>query len=87
MAALVLLDLSATFHVTGLSILISCLEFVVRIEHSTEEYMTIKRGDNIDEAVHAIEDCQADIRTWMDYKFLKLSRDKTKLIVFTSKQC
>ena len=40
----------------------------------------------MDEAVHAMEDCLADISTWMENNLLKLNQNKTEIIVFSSKQ-
>ena len=48
--------------------------------------MRLKQGDNRDEAGHAVEDCLADISTWMENNLLKLYQNKTELIVFSSKQ-
>ena len=36
---------------------------------NTQVYMTFKRGDNMDEAVHATEDCLLDVSTWMEKSF------------------
>ena len=48
--------------------------------------MTLKRGDNMDETVRAIEDCLADISTWTENNLLKRNHNKTELLVFSSKQ-
>ena len=42
----------------------------------TQVYMTLKQEDNMDEAVHATEDCLADISTWME---TKVNQAKTEL--------
>ena len=41
--------------------------------------MALKLGDNMDEVAHAIEDCQADISTWMENNLLKLNQNKPEL--------
>ena len=48
----------------------------------SQVYMILKIGDNMDEVVHATEDCLADISTWMANNLLKLNQNKTELIVF-----
>ena len=40
----------------------------------------------MDEAVHATEDCLADISTCMENNLQKLNQNKTELIVFSSMQ-
>ena len=40
----------------------------------------------MDEAVHAMEDCLADISTGMENNLLKLNQNKIELTVFSSKQ-
>ena len=52
----------------------------------SQVYMKLKRADNMDEAVHAMEDCLADISTWIVNNLLKLNQNKTELTVFSSKQ-
>ncbi len=42
----------------------------------TQVYITLKRGDSMDEVVHAMEDCLADISTWMVNNLLKLNQNK-----------
>ena len=50
------------------------------------KYTTLKRWNNMDEAVHGTEDYLADVSTWMENNLLKSNRNKTELIVFSSKQ-
>ena len=40
----------------------------------------------MDEVFHAIEDCLADISTWMENNLLKLNQNRTELIVLSSCQ-
>ena len=48
--------------------------------------MILKRLDNTDEALHAFEDCLADISTWRENNLLKLNQNKTQLKVYSFKQ-
>jgi len=52
----------------------------------TQVYMTLKPCDKWDDISSSIEACFAVISTWMNNNMLKLNKDKTKLIVFSSKQ-
>ena len=42
----------------------------------TQECMTLKRGDYVDDAVLPVEACQADISTWIENNLLSLIRLK-----------
>ena len=52
----------------------------------TQVYMTLKSCDKWDDISSSIEACIADISTWMNSNMLKLNKDKTEFIVFSSKQ-
>jgi len=49
-------------------------------------YLTFKPCDKWDDISSSIEACIADINTWMNSNMLKLNKDKTEFIVFSSKQ-
>ena len=53
--------------------------------NDTRVYMTLKPCDKWDVS-SSIEACIADIRTWMNNNMLKLNKDKTQSIVFSTKQ-
>jgi len=48
----------------------------------TQVYMTLKCCDKWDDISSSIEDCIADISTWMNSNMLKLNKDKTDFSVF-----
>jgi len=49
-------------------------------------YMTLKPCDKWDDISSSIKACIADISTWINSNMLKLNKDKTKFILFSSKQ-
>ena len=52
----------------------------------TQIYMTFKPTDiNFKITADKIQNCISEVVSWMEQNFLKLNKDKTELIVFTSK--
>ena len=52
----------------------------------TQIYMTFNPRDiNFKIAADNIQNCISEVVSWMEQNFLKLNKDKTELIVFTSK--
>ena len=49
-------------------------------------YMTLRPRDKWDDISSSIEAYITDIIIWMNSNILKLNKDKTELIVFSSKQ-
>ena len=54
--------------------------------NDTQVYITLKPHNKWDDILSSIEACTEDIIIWVNCNKLKLKKDKTKFIIFSSKQ-
>jgi len=52
----------------------------------TQVHITLKLCEKWDDILSSIEACSADVIIWMNSNMLKLNKDRTEFIVFSSKQ-